>query len=261
MRAARSRGLGARVLPYVLTGVALTVLFTVLGLLARLYLADPVPTHPFPSWVMLLDRLVAPAGAIGVALLVLAWLERHVALLVLAWLERHVALLVFTLGYLAVWAGLGFDGPMQSVPPVAGIDRPFMLMTAEFTRATEPSIEQFWSNLSGWRLNVQADGAAHSSYCDNQWLIPQLARLIGMSDEDLAGWIGTLDPARAVRIQQAYPLAFFNLHLRHQRQRLLEGPNPAFPKCSTSSDTRTALTAPDAAPPRPAYRQSYGRAA
>ncbi|WP_327039655.1 acetylhydrolase [Micromonospora maris] len=128
-----------------------------------------------------------------------------------------------------VRAGLGFDGPMQSVPPVAEIDRPFMLMTAEFTRDAEPSIEQFWSNLHGWRLNVQADGAAHSSYCDNQWLIPQLARIIGMSDEDLAGWIGTLDPARAVRIQQAYPLAFFDLHLRHQRQHLLEGPNPAFP--------------------------------
>ncbi|RUL89820.1 acetylhydrolase [Verrucosispora sp. FIM060022] len=129
-----------------------------------------------------------------------------------------------------VRAGLGFDGPMQSVPPVAEIDRPFMLMTAEFTRAAEPSIAQFWSNLHGWRLNVQADGAAHSSYCDNQWLIPQLARIIGMSDEDLAGWIGTLDPARAVRIQQAYPLAFFDLHLRHQRQHLLEGPNPAFPE-------------------------------
>ena len=40
--------------------------------------------------MLLLDRLVAPAGTIGVALLVLAWLE------------RHVALLLFTLGYLAV---------------------------------------------------------------------------------------------------------------------------------------------------------------
>ncbi|MCW3814162.1 hypothetical protein ONA91_06795 [Micromonospora sp. DR5-3] len=51
-----------------------------------------------------------------------------------------------------------------------------------------------------------------------------------MSDEDLASWVGTLDPARAVRIQQAYPLAFFDLHLRHRRQRLLNGPNPAFPE-------------------------------
>ncbi|MFI7650357.1 hypothetical protein ACIBTZ_30385 [Micromonospora sp. NPDC049460] len=128
-----------------------------------------------------------------------------------------------------VQAGLGLDGPMQSVPPVTEIDRPFMLMTAEFTRAAEPSVEQFWSNLRGWWLNVQAAGATYSSYCDHQWLIPQLARLIGMSDEDLAGWIGTLDPARAVRIQQAYPLAFFDLHLRH-RGHLLNGPNPAFPE-------------------------------
>jgi hypothetical protein len=51
-----------------------------------------------------------------------------------------------------------------------------------------------------------------------------------MSDEDLAGWIGTLNPAGAVRIQQAYPLAFFDLHLRHRRQRLLEGPSRTFPE-------------------------------
>jgi hypothetical protein len=50
-----------------------------------------------------------------------------------------------------------------------------------------------------------------------------------MSDEDLAGWIGTLDPARAVRIQQAYPPAFFDRHLRG-RGHLLDGPSRAFPE-------------------------------
>jgi hypothetical protein len=60
--------------------------------------------------------------------------------------------------------------------------------------------------------------------------VPQLAAAVGMSDAELRDWIGTLDPGRAVRIQQAYPLAFFDLHLRHQRQRLLEGPSPAFPE-------------------------------
>jgi predicted dienelactone hydrolase len=130
-----------------------------------------------------------------------------------------------------VRAGLSFDGPMQSLPgPVTDLDRPFMLMTAEYTRAAEPSVAQFWSHLRGWRLNIQADGALHGAYCDQQWLIPQLATIIEMSDEDLASFIGTLDPGRAVRIQQAYPLAFFDLHLRHQRQRVLEGPDPAFPE-------------------------------
>jgi predicted dienelactone hydrolase len=130
-----------------------------------------------------------------------------------------------------VRAGLSFDGPMQSQPPVtAELDRPFMLMTAEFTRAAEPSVAEFWSHLTGWRLNVQADGAVHSSYCDVQWLVPQLAKAIGMSDEELQGWIGTLEPARAVRIQRAYPLAFFDQHLRGRREHLLDGPSPAFPE-------------------------------
>ncbi|MEU6550832.1 acetylhydrolase [Streptomyces sp. NPDC046915] len=129
-----------------------------------------------------------------------------------------------------VRAGLSFDGPMQ--PTVTtDLDRPFMLMTAENPRATQPSVAEFWSQLRGWRLNVQAEGAVHSSYCDGQVLIPQLAPAVGMSDADLQGWIGTLDPGRAVRIQQAYPLAFFDLHLRNRgRGHLLDGPCPAFPE-------------------------------
>lgn len=128
-----------------------------------------------------------------------------------------------------VRAGLSFDGPMQPMV-TTDLDRPFMMMNAEFTRAAQPSVAEFWSHLRGWRLNVQAEGAVHSSYCDVQFLIPQLAQAVGMSDADLQGWIGTLDPARAVRIQQAYPLAFFDLHLRHHREHLLDGPNAAFPE-------------------------------
>ena len=87
-RAARARGLGARVLPYAITGAGLTVVFTAAWVAAALYF----PSHPvrFPSWLLVVDRLITPWGLIGVALLVLARLE------------RSVALLLFTLGYLAV---------------------------------------------------------------------------------------------------------------------------------------------------------------
>jgi dienelactone hydrolase len=129
-----------------------------------------------------------------------------------------------------VRAGLAFDGPMESQPPVADLNRPFMLMTAQFPRPAEPAVEQFWSLLHGWRRTLQIDGAPHGAYCDQQWLIPQLAQIVGMSAEDLAEWIGSLDPARAVRIQQAYPLAFFDQHLRGRRQHLLDGPGRAFPE-------------------------------
>ncbi|MDG4826928.1 hypothetical protein O7635_34215 [Asanoa sp. WMMD1127] len=91
VRATRARGLGARVLPYVLTGVGLAVVSAAAWLTAGIYWSNNAPpSEPLPSWVMVLDRLIAPTGTIGVALLVLAWLE------------RHFALLVFALGYLAV---------------------------------------------------------------------------------------------------------------------------------------------------------------
>ncbi|MGW1811418.1 alpha/beta hydrolase family protein, partial [Streptomyces sp. NPDC002078] len=145
------------------------------------------------------------------------------------WLKGGTATALVMLEDRRVRAGLGFDGPMA--PTITtDLHQPFMMMTAVFTRAEEPSVAEFWSHLKGWRLNVQAEGAVHSSYCDAQVLVPQLAKATGMSDEELRGWIGTLEPVRALRIQQAYPRAFFDLHLRHRRVRLLDGPSPAFPE-------------------------------
>ena len=130
-----------------------------------------------------------------------------------------------------VRAGLILDGPMESnPPPLTDLDRPVMLMTAEFTRAEAPPVAAFWSHLRGWRLNIQADGALHPSYTDYQVLIAELAPIVGLTTEDLHGWIGTLDPGRSVKIQQAYPLAFFDRHLRHRDSRLLHGPSRSFPE-------------------------------
>ncbi|WP_122979786.1 hypothetical protein [Actinoplanes teichomyceticus] len=92
VRAARARGLGARVAPYAITGAATAVVFTAAYTAAAAYF----PTHPpfgggpVPFWWIVLDRLIAPWGLIGLALLVLARLE------------RNVALLGFTLGYLVL---------------------------------------------------------------------------------------------------------------------------------------------------------------
>ena len=88
VRAARARGLGARVMPYAITGAATTVVFTAAWVAAALYF--PSHPHAFSSPVLVLDRLIAPWGTIGVALLVLARSE------------RNVALLLFTLGYLTL---------------------------------------------------------------------------------------------------------------------------------------------------------------
>jgi hypothetical protein len=78
---ARRRGVGTRVRPYVITGVIIAVVATGISLW--------LVTHPgvigYPSFAppgFLLFRLVSPQGAIGLALLVLARVERNRALLV-----------------------------------------------------------------------------------------------------------------------------------------------------------------------------------
>jgi hypothetical protein len=90
LRVARARGLSPRLLPYVLTGVAMVAVFLLVQWVGHHYIRANPPTDPYPSWIMRLDHLATPSGLIGVALLVLVWLE------------RHFALLLFTLGYLAV---------------------------------------------------------------------------------------------------------------------------------------------------------------
>lgn len=93
VRIARSRGVDARVLPYAITGAALAVVFTAAWIGARIWVTNHPPAPDAPptaDWVLLLDRLVSPAGTIGIALLVLARLE------------RNLALLGFTLAYLAI---------------------------------------------------------------------------------------------------------------------------------------------------------------
>lgn len=71
-----------------LTGLVLAALLIALSVWIGLH-RHMTPTPSLP-WFVRLGRLVEPAGAIGVALLVLARLE------------RHLALLMFTLGYLVI---------------------------------------------------------------------------------------------------------------------------------------------------------------
>ncbi|MEU4220610.1 acetylhydrolase [Actinoplanes sp. NPDC026623] len=124
-----------------------------------------------------------------------------------------------------VRAGLSLDGPVHGPVVDAGLDRPFLLMQAKINRVDYPDLARFWSHLRGWHLNLGVHGAAHVSYADYEAIVPQLAPL-GL---DVPAEIGDLDPARGVAIQQTYPLAFFEQHLRH-RGHLLDEPSAAFPE-------------------------------
>ncbi|WBP86092.1 alpha/beta hydrolase family protein [Kitasatospora cathayae] len=128
-----------------------------------------------------------------------------------------------------VRAGLSIDGPMGGIT-ITDVDRPFLMLTAEFGRDQNPNAVTFWNHLRGWRLNIQADGVRHLSYEDAAVLIPQVGKLLGIPEQQVQQMVGTLPADSSTRIQQAYPLAFFDLHLRHRRGSLLDGPSPRFPE-------------------------------
>ncbi|MBM2614600.1 hypothetical protein JIG36_03405 [Actinoplanes sp. LDG1-06] len=130
MRAARARGLGARVLPFVITGGVLTLISMVAWLLARAYWWNNPPADPFPAWVMVLDRLIAPAGTIGLALLVLAWLERNVALAAFTGVYLVIVLVPVTFGW-----EINTSTAASFVPPQVITAVVLLLGAAGFARA------------------------------------------------------------------------------------------------------------------------------
>jgi predicted dienelactone hydrolase len=127
-------------------------------------------------------------------------------------------------------AGLSFDGPMA--PTITtDLAKPFLMMSAVNTRSADPDAQEFWTRLKGWRRYLQLNGAEHISFSDAEGLILPVAKILGLSQAQVQGFVGTMDPNEGVRIQQAYPRAFFDLHLRHRpdANRLLDGPSPDFP--------------------------------
>lgn len=133
-----------------------------------------------------------------------------------------------------ILAGVDLDGSITGAVAATGLDRPFMLMaSAGHGRDTDPSWEQFWSNLRGWRRQLLLRDAGHQAYTDLAPLVQQLVKALLIPPEVVAALtesIGTINADRAVRAQRSYLGAFFDLHLRHRDNRLLSGPSPRYPE-------------------------------
>ncbi|WP_410812893.1 hypothetical protein [Micromonospora sp. 067-2] len=104
VRQSRRRGVGTTIRPYVVIGIALAILMAAVSIWMALDPLLPIPVDPFSTdpveievgpRVWLTNALASPTVVIGLALLVLAWVERH-------W-----ALLAYSLGYLAVVVIMG----------------------------------------------------------------------------------------------------------------------------------------------------------
>ncbi|GAA2773889.1 hypothetical protein [Kitasatospora cinereorecta] len=121
IRRSRERGVGSPVRPYVVTGI---VLVGVVG--ATTFWAVrhgmPKPGEPLDFWGLHLDpgseaaailqRLIGNAVAVGLPLLVLAWVERSRALLLLAAVYLAIELVPLTTG----WSGIPSTSPWSALP-------------------------------------------------------------------------------------------------------------------------------------------------
>ncbi|WP_214417142.1 alpha/beta hydrolase family protein [Sphaerisporangium fuscum] len=126
-------------------------------------------------------------------------------------------------------AGVNLDGSL--LPPVtAGTDRPFLLFGSDPGPGPEdPSWDQFWTSHYGWKRELALIGSTHTSFTDLETLLPQAAPILGLTPGQVTQAIGTLDPHRAIHAQRDYVRAFFDLHLRHLDNHLLQRPSPRYP--------------------------------
>jgi dienelactone hydrolase len=142
-------------------------------------------------------------------------------------------------GAMAHGFGISEDWPYLPGEVVRrGLDRPFMLfgnarhnhLSIEAAPTGDPSWREFWSNQRGWKLDITLRQSEHGSFSDLQVGLPQIAAALGLPPGTFEPFIGTIDPDRSIAAQRAYIAAFFDLHLRHRDDDLLDGPSPAYPE-------------------------------
>jgi dienelactone hydrolase len=128
-------------------------------------------------------------------------------------------------------AGVNLDGTLVGDSAVAGSDRPFLLLSSDHGAGVEdPTWNTFWAAQRGWKRELKLLGAVHGSFNDGVVFYPQAAAAIGLTPEQLAEMVGTLEPHRSVTVQRSYLRAFFDQHLRRRDGGLLRAPHPRYPE-------------------------------
>lgn len=132
----------------------------------------------------------------------------------------------------------GFPDGELSESARRGLDRPFLLFGAQGhahvpnpeSPLNDPSWTSFWKAQSGWKLDLEIPPGSHGSFADYQFSVPAIAAKFGLPPDQIAGLLGTVDPAASVRAQRAYLGALFDQFLRRQPQPLLRRASPRYPQ-------------------------------
>ncbi|MER5796605.1 hydrolase [Streptomyces sp. NPDC001980] len=122
------------------------------------------------------------------------------------------------------------DGDSGHLSTVAaeGLDRPFLLFGKDGNDlSTVPSWNSLWRHSRGPREGLTLRGAEHATFTDEEAMIPQIARRLGLPRKTVVKNIGTIAPARAIPVERACLASFFDRRLRGGRA---EGPSAHAPE-------------------------------
>jgi dienelactone hydrolase len=125
-------------------------------------------------------------------------------------------------------AAINVDGTITPPDPAPELSRPVMLLGRQNTYApgapggAAQTWSDTWPRLTGWKRWLVVAGMEHPSFTDLGVVAPQLGLDSGA---DVGG-------ERGAAITRAYVRAFFDLHLRGERQPLLDRPSASYPEVS-----------------------------
>jgi hypothetical protein len=131
-----------------------------------------------------------------------------------------------------VVAGANLDGSMFGPVVQQGVRGPFLLIGHENkTQTTDPSWAEFWSNLWGWKLELELAQAQHYAFSDLSYLM----KLLGVPVQNVPAMqkmVGNLDGAKAFEIVHRTVTAFLGFGLRQASSAPLEEVISQYPEVS-----------------------------
>ncbi|WP_405851395.1 alpha/beta hydrolase [Streptomyces sp. NBC_00090] len=124
------------------------------------------------------------------------------------------------LGDARIRAAVNMDGNFR-FPNDTPLNRPVLMLgkPSHVPGGQDPSWDETWSELTGWKRWLSVDGTDHLSFTDLAPLAKQLGRPLQELDGD-----------RVDTLTRAYVGAFVDTHLRGRDARLLDGPSARFPE-------------------------------
>ncbi|KAJ5472271.1 hypothetical protein N7530_006272 [Penicillium desertorum] len=135
-----------------------------------------------------------------------------------------------------VVAGANLDGSMFGPVVQQGVRGPFLLFGHENkTQTTDPSWAEFWSNLRGWKLELELAQAQHYAFSDLSYLM----KLLGVPVQNVPAMqkmVGNLDVAKAFEIVHRTVTAFLGFGLRQASSAPLEEVISQYPEVSVFAE-------------------------